>query len=91
MFFLFLNSYLDLSFEVIKKVDNSRYANNNVIRLVNLGSFALFSSFKLTTISGKHLEDIRHAHLNCLMHKLITYKKDSDDLSISYDGSRNWK
>ena len=58
-----LNSYLDLSFEVIKKDDNSRYANGNDIRLVNLGPVALFSNFKLKTNSGKHLEDISHITL----------------------------
>ena len=84
-----LNSYLDLSFEVVKKNDNSRYGNGNDIRLVNLGPVALFSNFKLTTTSGKHLEDINHAHLVSLMYKLITSSKDSNDLSIGFDNSRN--
>ena len=84
-----LNSYLDLSFEVIKKDDNSRYANGNDIRLVKLGPIALFSNFKLTTSSGKHLEDISHAHIVSLMYKLITSSKDSNDLSIGFDHSRN--
>ena len=57
------NSYLDLNSEVIKKADNSRYGNGIVILLVNLGPMALFSSFKLTTSPGKHLEDINHTHL----------------------------
>ena len=84
-----LNSYLDLSFEVIKRADNSRYANGNDIRLVNLGPIALFSNLKLTTSCGKHLEDISHAHLVSLMYKLITSSKDSNDLSIGFDNSRN--
>ena len=84
-----LNSYLDLSFEVIKRADNSRYANGNDIRLVNLGPIALISNLKLTTSSGKHLEDISHAHLVSLMYKLITSSKDSNDLSIGFDHSRN--
>ena len=83
------NSYLDLNFEVIKRADNSRYANGNDIRLVNLGPVALFSNFKLTTSSGKHIEDISHAHLVSLMYKLITSSKNSDDLSIGFDRSRN--
>ena len=62
-----LNSYLDLNFEVIKKADDSRYANGNDIKLVNLGPIALFSNFKLTTSSGKHLEDINHAQLISLI------------------------
>ena len=83
-----LNSYFDLDFEVIKKADNSRYGIGNDIRLFNLGPIALFSSFKLTTSSGKHLEDISHAHQVSLMYKLITSSKNSDDLSIGIDRSR---
>ena len=49
----------------------------------------MFSNFKLTTSSGKHLEDISHAHLVSLMYKLITSSKDSNDLSIGFDHSRN--
>ena len=84
-----MNSYLDLNFEIIKRADNTRYGNGNDIRLINLGPIALFSNFKLTTSSGKHLEDISHAHLVSLMYKLITSSKDSDDLSIGFDRSRN--
>ena len=84
-----LNSYLDLNFEVVKKADNSRYANGNDIRLINFGPIALFSNFKLSTSSGKHLEDVSHAHLVSLMYKLLTSNKDSDDLSIGFDRSRN--
>ena len=74
-----------------KKNDDSRYANGNDIRLVNLGPVALFNNFKLTTSSGKHLEDISHAHLVSLMYKVITSSKDSNDLSIGFDYSRNRK
>ena len=83
-----LNSYLDLNFEVVKKNDNSRYGKGNDIRLVNLGPIGLFSNFKLTTSSGKHLEDISHTHLVSLMYKLLTSSKNSDDLSIGFDRNR---
>ena len=82
-----VNSYLDLNFGVIKKADDSRYGNGNDIKLVNLDPIALFSKTKLTTSSGKHLEDISHAHLVSLMYKLITSIKNSDDLSIGFDRS----
>ena len=84
-----LTSYLELNFEGTKKVDNSRYGNGYEIRLVNLGPIALFSNFKLTTSGVKHLEDISHSHILSLMYKLITYSKDSDDLSLCFDRSRN--
>ena len=82
-----LKSYLDIFFEVIQKNDKSRYANGSDIKLVKLGPIVLFSNFKLTTGSGKHLENISHAHLVPLMYKLITSSKNSDDLSIGFDRS----
>ena len=79
-----LNFYLGLKFEVIKKSDNSRCANGYDMRLLNLGSVALFSVFKLTTRSEKHLEDISHAHIVSLMYKLIRSSRGSDDFSIVF-------
>ena len=84
-----LNSYLELNFEVIKKVDNSRYANGDDLKLANLGRIALFSNLELTTSSEKHLEDISHAHIVFRMYKLITIAKETDDLSIGFDHNRN--
>ena len=80
-----LISFLDLNFEVIKKADNSRYANGNDIRLDNLGVIDLFSYFISTTSSGKHLEDISHAHIVSLMYKLLPSSSGSDDVSIGFD------
>ena len=86
-----LNSYLDLIFEVNKKTDNSRNGNGNDIRLVNLRPITLFSSFNLTTSSGKHLEDISHAHFVSSIYELITSGNDSVDLSMGFDCRRNRK
>ena len=84
-----LNRYLDFNVEVFKKADDSRYANGNDIRLINLGPIALFSNFIVTINSGKHIEDISHAHIVSLMYKLVTSSKNSNDLSIGFDQSRN--
>ena len=83
-----LNSYLDLNFDVVHAATNNRYADGNDIRLVNLGLVALFSNYKLSTSSGKHLEDVSHAHFVSLMYKLITTAKDMNDLSIGFDRDR---
>ena len=84
-----LNSYLELNFDVLHAAaPNNRYADGNDIRLVNLGPIALFSNYKLTTSSGKHLENIDHAHIVSLMYKLLTSSKGSDDLSIGFDRDR---
>ena len=84
-----LNSYLELDFDVLHADTNNRYADGNNIRLVNLGPIALFSNYKLTTSSGKHLEKIDHAHIVSLMYKLLTSSKGSDDLSVGFDRDRN--
>ena len=86
-----LNSYLDLNSEVIRRADDSRYANGYDIKPVNLGPIALFNNLKLTTSSRKHLEDIRHSHLVSLLYKLTTSSKDSDDLPTGFDRSRTMR
>ena len=43
----------------------------------------------MTTSSGKHLENIDHAHIVSLMYKLLTSSRGSDDLSIGFDRDRN--
>ena len=55
----------------------------------NLGPIALFSCYKLTKSSGKHLEDFSPAHIVPLMYKLITSAKGSDDLSNGFNSGRN--
>ena len=83
-----LNSYLELNFDVLHAGNNDRYVDANDIRLVNSGPIALFSNYKLTTSSGKHLEEISHAHIVSLMYNLLTSSKDGDDLSIGFDRNR---
>ena len=84
-----LNSYIELNFDVLRADNSNRYVDANDIGLVNLGPIALFSNYKLTTSSGKHLEEISHAHIVSLMYKLLTSSKDGDDLSIGFDRNRN--
>ena len=84
-----LNSYLELNFDVLHAATNNRYVDGTDIRLVNLGPVALFSNYKLTTSSGKHLENIDHAHIVSLMYKLLTTSRGCDDLSIGVDCDRN--
>ena len=84
-----LRSYRELYFEGIKIADNSRYANGNDIRLVNLCVIELFSNFILRTSSGKHLEDISHAHIVPFLFKKLTSIKNRDDLFIGFDHSRS--
>ena len=84
-----LNSYLELNFDVLHAATGNRYADANDIRLINLGVIALFSIYKLATSSGKHLEEINHAHSVSLMYNLLSSNKGSHDLSIGFDRSRD--
>ena len=86
-----LKSYIELNFDVLRVDNSNRYVDANDIRLVNLGPIALFSNYRLTTSSGKHLEEISHGHIVSLMYKLLTSSKDSDDLSIGFDRNREKK
>ena len=86
--FSLLDSCLDLNFDV-SHATNNKYADDNDIGLVNLAPFSLFNKYKITTSSGKHLEDINHAHIVSLMYKLVFSAKGSDDLAIGFDRSRN--
>ena len=84
-----LNSYVNLDFDVLHAATGNRYVENIDKSLVNLGPIALFSNYRMTTTSGKHLEDISHAHIVSLMYKLITSVKDTHDLFIGFDRDRN--
>ena len=84
-----LNSYLEFYFDVLHAATHNRYVDGNNIRLVNLGPIGLCSNYDLTTSSGKHLENIDHAHVVSLMYKTLTSSRGSDDLSIGFDRDRN--
>ena len=85
-----LNSYLELNFDVLQAPSGNGYADGADRRIINLAVIALLSIFKLTTSSGKYLEEINHAHIVPLMYKLSS-NKESDDLSIGFDLSRDRK
>ena len=56
--------------------------------MVNLGAIAFFSNYKLTSSSGKHLEDTIHAHIVSLLYKFITSAKGCNDLSVGFGRGR---
>ena len=84
-----LNSYLDFNFDVLLAATTNRYADHNDIRSVYLGPIDLFSNYKLTTSSEKHLEGISQAHIVSLLYKLITSSRGSDDFSFGFDRDRD--
>ena len=67
------------NFDVLHAATNNKYIDGDDIRLVNEGPIALFSNDNLQSSSGKHIEEINHAHVVCLMYKLITSARNTDD------------
>ena len=57
--------------------------------MVDVGPIVLFNDYKLTTSSGKHLDEINLAHFVFLKYKLLPAIKENDDLSIGFDRSRD--
>ena len=82
------NSYISLAFEVLKN-DDTRYADNDQISLVNFGPVALSSEAKLTTSSCKHLEKVDNLHTVCLMHILLTPQQQTSQLMYGFEVSVN--
>ena len=80
--------YPELVFDVTQKAGaHNRYVDNDHIRLVNLGPIAFCNKNKLTSSPGKEREETDNAHVVCLMYKLISSSRDSDDLSIGFHRS----
>ena len=82
-----LNSYLEINFDVLNAATNIRYADRDERRFVKLVPIALFSNNKLTTSSGKHLENIEHGHIACLKYNIVTTARGCDDFSFGFDRS----
>ena len=84
-----LGSVLRINFDVLDAATNNRYIDCDDIRLVNEGPIAFFSNYKLQSSSEKHVEEINHAHIVCLMYKHIPSARNTDDLSIGFDRDRS--
>ena len=83
-----LGNLLRLNFIVLHAATNNRHIDGDDIRLVNEGPIALFSNYKLQSSCGKHIEELNHAHIVCLMYKFKASARNSDDLSIGFDRDR---
>ena len=82
------DSYLELNFNVTDRAGaHARYADGDHIRLVNFGHIAFFNLCRLTNSSGKEIKEINNARIKCLMHKLKSSSRHSDNLSIGFHRS----
>ena len=78
--------FISVEFEVLKN-DDARFNDGDEISLVNFGPVALFSEAKLTTSSGKHLEEIDNWHTICLMYKVLTSSQQTSQLMYGFEES----
>ena len=82
------DSYLELDFSVTHRARaHARYADGDHKKLVNLSPRALFNKYRLTSSSATEIEEIDNALVICLLHKVISISRDSDDLSIGFHRS----
>ena len=82
------DSYLKSDYNVTPRAGaHNRYVDNDHSRLVNLGPINVFNKYRLTSSSGKEIEEKDIAHVFCLMYKVISSSRDSDDLSIGFHRS----
>ena len=78
------NSNTSKNFEVLKQ-DDTRYADGDQISLMTFGPVALFSEAKLTTSSGKHLEEVDKLHTVKLTNKLLTSGQQTSELMYGFE------
>ncbi len=88
--FINLNdAYLSIDLQVVKAADDTLYADDDAISLVNLGGIALFSEASLSTSSRKQLERIDQVYQSSLMYKMLSASENDESLYfIKDDGSR---
>ena len=66
------DNYLELYINVTHRAGaHARYADGDLLGLVKLGPIALFNIYRLTSSSGKEIEERDNAHVICSLHKLI--------------------
>ena len=81
-------SYLEEAFNVSHRAGaHAQCVDNDHMKKVNQVPIALFNKYRWTGSSGKLIEEIDNVHVACLMRKLITRSRDSDDLSIDFHRS----
>ena len=79
------DSYTELNFNVTHRAGvHAWYADGDHKWLVKLGPIAWFNKYRLTSSSGKEVEEIDNAHLLCLRYKLLSSSRYSDHLQIGF-------
>ena len=85
------NSYLYSKIYAVDATTNNRHAFGKERWLVSKDLIASSSTYKRSYCRKEHLEDTSHAHVLCLMYKLLTTNSGCDDLSFGFVRNRDNK
>ena len=82
------DSYFQIVFNVTHRAcAHARYADGDLIKLVNLAPIVQFHKNRLTSSSGEEIEEIDISHVICSMYKTLSSSRDSDVLSFCFHRS----
>ena len=81
----FSEAVLNLTIDVVKKADDTRYVDNDLITLVNNGGLFLFSQVLIKTSSKKSIESIEHFPIMATMYKMLSSQKEELSTYFSKD------
>ena len=71
-----------------KQIKNHDFANGTDLCSFNLNQISLNPQFNLTTIGGKHCENIGLGYTVCSLYKLLSLSKNHEELSVGFDMNR---
>ena len=63
---------------------HARYADDDNKGFLNLGPFALFNKYRLTSGSWTEIEETDNAHVICLLYNLVSSSRDSDEYQLVF-------
>ena len=69
------DSYLEIETQIVKRADDTLYADNDAIQPNNLYGISLFREMILKSFGTKVLETVDHVYLSSLMYKLLSIMK----------------
>ena len=76
------DSYLEIETQIVKRADDSLYADNDAIQPNNLYGISLFREMILKSFGTKVLETVDHVYISSLMYKLLS--DNEEDMMTIY-------
>ena len=76
------DSYLEIETQIVKRADDTLYADNDAIQPNNLYGISLFREMILKSFGTKVLETVDHVYISSLMYKLLS--DNEEDMMTIY-------